>query len=120
METFVRRPSGAQRAAPAKKSPTGTQEHEEQCRGGLTLLHGFLLISIANPILLFFANPLPMKLVELSVPLQWLLNVFYRSLVAPPSMTYAVPALVWLLMLWVVPSMPPPTLSAKAGAAAAG
>jgi len=71
---------------------------------GLAVLHVFLSVSLAVPILLFFANPLPMQLLELSTPVQWAMNVFYRSLVAPPGMIYAVPLAVWLSMLWVVPA----------------
>jgi hypothetical protein len=70
---------------------------------GLALLHAFLLISLVVPLLLFFADPQPMQLLELSTPLRWIMNIFYRSLVAPPGMIYAVPALIWLLMLWIVP-----------------
>lgn len=75
---------------------------------GMAILHAFLAASLAAPILLFFSNPRPMKLVELSPAVQQVLNVFYRSMVAPPGMAFAVPGLLWLLLVWLTahPSFP--------------
>lgn len=70
---------------------------------GLVWLHGFLIASITIPLLLFFAEPQPMHLLDLGTTLRQLLDIVYRSLVAPPGMTYAVPALIWLALLWLVP-----------------
>jgi len=68
---------------------------------GLAALHLFLVFSIAAPLVLFFANPAPMHLVELGPITHWVLDVLYRALVAPPGMAFVVPGAVWLLMLWV-------------------
>jgi hypothetical protein len=73
---------------------------------GLVALQAFLLLSIAAPLLLFFADPVPMHLVELGSASRVILNVFYRTLVAPPGMAFAVPGFLWLVLMWVVPARP--------------
>jgi len=47
----------------------------------------------------FFANPAPLQLVSLSYPHALWLSISHLSLVAPPGMTYVVPAAVWLGVL---------------------
>lgn len=73
---------------------------------GLAALQAFLLLSIAAPLLLFFADPMPMHLVELGSASRVILNVFYRTLVAPPGMAFAIPGFLWLVLMWVVPARP--------------
>jgi hypothetical protein len=70
----------------------------------LTLMTGFLLGSLAAPLVLFFASPAPLQLLELSVLAERTLDVLYRTLVAPPGMTYAIPGLLWLATLWFMPN----------------
>jgi len=69
---------------------------------GLFALHVFFVASIAAPLVLFFANPLPMHLVELRPVSHRLLDVFYRTLVAPLGMAFIVPGALWLVLLWLV------------------
>jgi hypothetical protein len=71
---------------------------------GLAVLQVFLTLSIAVPLLLFFGNPQPMHLVDLGPASYRILSVLYRALVAPPGMAFAVPGLLWLIMLWIVPA----------------
>lgn len=70
---------------------------------GLFVLHGFLIASITIPLVLFFADPQPMHLLDIGTTMRHVLDVVYRSLVAPPGMAYAVPILLWLSLLWLVP-----------------
>jgi hypothetical protein len=69
----------------------------------LTLLTGFLLGSLAAPLVLFFASREPLQLIELSASAERALDILYRALVAPPGMTYAVPALFWLATVSFMP-----------------
>lgn len=62
---------------------------------GLAALQLFLLVSLIVPLLLLFAAPQPLHLIELDAPVHWVLTLFYRSLVAPPGMIYAIPFLWW-------------------------
>lgn len=70
---------------------------------GTVVLHAFLVVSIAIPLVLLFAEPQPMHLLELGTTLKRLLDVVYRSLVAPPGMAYAIPILLWIALLWLIP-----------------
>ena len=70
---------------------------------GLLALHAFLIASITIPLVLFFSDPQPMHLFDIGSTLRQMLDVVYRSLVAPPGMAYAVPTLLWLALLWLVP-----------------
>ena len=70
---------------------------------GLVILQLFLAGSIAVPLLLFFSNPRPMQLFQLSPAVGHGLDVAYRSLVAPPGMAFAIPGLLWLALLWLIP-----------------
>jgi hypothetical protein len=76
----------------------GVRRTALQLFSGLTILQLFLCVSLVVPIVLFFAEPLPMHLWTLSAPVYWTMTVFYRSLVAPPGMIYAVPLLLWLTL----------------------
>ena len=67
---------------------------------GFAALQLFLLISLIVPLLLFFAEPQPLHLLDLSRPVYWVLTLFYRSLVAPPGMIYAIPFLSWGWLRW--------------------
>lgn len=72
----------------------------------LIVLQVFIAASIAAPLVLFFANPEPLPLLTLSPWAELILNVAYRSLVAPPGMTYAIPAAIWLGALYLWPRAP--------------
>jgi hypothetical protein len=77
---------------------------------GLGALQIFLALSIAVPLVLFFANPAPLHLVDLSPAAHRALDVLYRALVAPPGMAFAIPGLLWLVLVWLVPRPTPPAL----------
>lgn len=62
------------------------------------VLETFLLVSLIVPICLFFADPQPMQLFQMDPTLHMILTIFYRSVVSPPGMIYAIPFAVWLLM----------------------
>lgn len=61
-------------------------------------LHAFLFVSLLVPLCLFFAAPEPMQLFQMNPTLDTILTVFYRSLVTPPGMIYAIPFAVWLMI----------------------
>jgi hypothetical protein len=82
---------------------------------GILALQSFLLLSIVTPLALFFANPMPMHLVDLGPASRSVLDVLYRTLVAPPGMAFAFPGLLWLFMVWIV-SARTPVVSAPAPA----
>lgn len=65
---------------------------------GLGALQLFLIFSLIVPLLLLFAAPEPLHLIELDRPVHWGLTLFYRSLVAPPGMIYVVPFSCWWLL----------------------
>ena len=53
-------------------------------------------------VLSFFSGKLPVVLFHFSAPAHWLIEIAYRSLAAPPGMAYALPALVWLGLVWTL------------------
>jgi hypothetical protein len=73
---------------------------------GLVILQVFLVGSIAVPLFLFFSNPHPMRLFHPSPLFSHALTVAYRSLGAPPGMAFAIPGLLWLALMWLIPASP--------------
>jgi hypothetical protein len=65
---------------------------------GLALLHSLSLL----PVLSFFSGRLPIVAFELSAPSRVIVDVLYRSLVAPLGMAFALPALLWALLSWLL------------------
>jgi hypothetical protein len=65
---------------------------------------GLALLSLLSllPVLSFFSGRLPIVALELSGPSRVIVDVLYRSLVAPLGMAYAVPALLWALLSWLI------------------
>jgi hypothetical protein len=51
------------------------------------------------PLLSFFSGKLPVTVFDLGPIPRALIEVSYHALVAPPGMAYAVPALLWLLLV---------------------
>ena len=81
---------------------------------GLLSLQLFLLGSIAVPLLLFFSNPRPMQLLQLHPAVAHVLDVAYRSLVAPPGMAFAIPGLLWVVLMWMIPARSTASVAAVA------
>jgi hypothetical protein len=75
---------------------------------GLALLHAFFAASLALTVVLFLAQPVPLQVVHLSSGATLALDVLHRTFVSPPGMAIAVPAFVWLALLWLVPRSPEP------------
>ena len=53
-------------------------------------------------VLSFFSGKLPVVLFHFSAPVRWMIEIAYRALAAPPGMAYALPALVWLGLVWAL------------------
>jgi lysylphosphatidylglycerol synthetase-like protein (DUF2156 family) len=70
---------------------------------GLVLLHAFFTASLALTVVLFLAQPVPLQVVHLSRGTALVFDILHRVFVSPPGMAIAVPAFVWLALLWVVP-----------------
>jgi hypothetical protein len=68
------------------------------------LVGGSLLLQLLPllPLLTFFSGRLPVTVFELGTGARWVAAIAYRSLVAPPGMAFAVPTLLWLLLIGVV------------------
>jgi hypothetical protein len=69
---------------------------------GLLVLEPLLLFSIATPLLSFLGGTGPVRAFTLGRPSHVLLQVWYRALVAPPGMAYAVPLLVWWALVTIL------------------
>lgn len=54
------------------------------------------------PVLAFFSGKLPVQVFVLGDLARTAVDVAYRALVAPPGMAYAVPAMLWLALVWLV------------------
>ena len=54
------------------------------------------------PLLSFFSGKLPVRVFDLGAAANVLIEIAYHTLVAPPGMAYAVPALLWLLLVWLL------------------
>jgi hypothetical protein len=68
---------------------------------GLLVLLPLGLALIALPLFSFLGGIGPIRVYELSSTSHSLINVVYRALVAPPGMAYAIPALLWWVLLYV-------------------
>lgn len=64
--------------------------------GGLALLQLLPLL----PILSFFSGKLPVQAFHFSGVTEALIDTGYHALVAPPGMAFALPALLWLALVW--------------------
>jgi hypothetical protein len=73
-------------------------------RKAMVVSVGLALLSLLSllPILSFFSGRLPIIALELSAPARVIVDVLYRSLVAPLGMAYALPALLWGLLSWLL------------------
>jgi hypothetical protein len=67
------------------------------------LLHAFFAASLVLTVVLFLAQPVPLQVVHLSRGTALVFDILHRVFVSPPGMAIAVPAIVWLALLWVVP-----------------
>ena len=65
---------------------------------GLSILQIIPLL----PLLSFFSGKLPVQVFHFASVLQSAIEVAYHTLVAPPGMAYAVPAMLWLLLVWLI------------------
>ena len=66
---------------------------------GLLILEPTLLLLVALPLLSFLGGTGPVLAFTLSRPTHVVLQILYRALVAPPGMAYALPLLLWWLLL---------------------
>lgn len=66
---------------------------------GVPILELVLLILTALPIVSFLGGTGPIAVFTLSAPVHALLQIPYRALVAPPGMAYAVPLLLWWVLV---------------------
>jgi hypothetical protein len=62
---------------------------------GLALLQTLPLL----PLLSFFSGKLPVRVFDLGAVARSIIEIAYHTLVAPPGMAYAVPGLLWLLLV---------------------
>jgi hypothetical protein len=83
---------------------------------GLFVLQLFSLL----PILSFWSGRLPIVAYDLGQPARVVVDVLYRSLVAPLGMAYALPGLLWLLLKTATPLPAAPARSAEPKPAPAG
>ena len=65
--------------------------------GGLAALQVLPLL----PLLSFLSGKLPVQVFHFGRFARWAIEIAYHALVAAPGMAYAVPALLWLLLIWV-------------------
>lgn len=84
-------------------------------------LFALTLLSLL-PILAFLSGRLPIVAYELGTAPRVVVDVLYRSLVAPLGMAYALPGLLWLLLSAAVTreGMPAPPVSAQAASTRRG
>ena len=66
---------------------------------GLLILEPLLLTLVALPLLSFLGGTGPIRVFDLSLPTHAILQVLYRALVAPPGMAYAIPLLLWWVLV---------------------
>jgi hypothetical protein len=63
------------------------------------LVQAFVALSIALPVVLLLSSD-RVGAIELGPTVRVLINTVFQSVVVPPAMSYAVPALIWLLVTW--------------------
>jgi hypothetical protein len=66
---------------------------------GLPLLELLLLVLMALPVASFLGGMGPIRAFSLGAPLHAVLQILYRALVAPPGMAYALPLLLWWVLV---------------------
>jgi hypothetical protein len=54
------------------------------------------------PLFFFFSGPLRVHVFQLGGFTRWLVDVAYHALVAPLGMAYAVPVVLWLMLVWAL------------------
>lgn len=69
---------------------------------GLLILEPVLVLLVALPLLSFLGGTGPVQAFSLSRPTHVVLQILYRALVAPPGMAYAIPLLLWWLLVVAV------------------
>jgi hypothetical protein len=79
--------------------------------GGLVPLQLLPLL----PLLSFFSGKLPVRVFDFGTTSRALIEIGYHALVAPPGMAYAVPGLLWLLLVTLLDanSLPWPLTAAR-------
>lgn len=81
-------------------SPLGSaRAHLRVLIPGLLVLEPLLLLLVALPLLSFLGGTGPVQVLTLSRPTLVILQLLYRALVAPLGMTYALPLLLWWILL---------------------
>ena len=75
------------------------RQHVQLLAIGLAILEPLLLLLVALPLLSFLGGTGPIRAFSLSRPTHVVLQILYRALVVPPGMAYAVPLLLWWLLV---------------------
>jgi hypothetical protein len=84
----------------ALAAPLGSARRNARVLGlGLLILEPTLLVLTALPLLSFLGGGGPVQAFRLSLGLHVVLQTVYRALVAPPGMTYALPLLLWWVLV---------------------
>ena len=79
-----------------------TWAHVQVAVGGLLILEPVLVLLVALPLLSFLGGNGPILAFSLGRPTHVVLQILYRALVAPPGMAYAIPLLLWWLLVVAV------------------
>jgi hypothetical protein len=81
-------------------TPLGNWRRNAKLLGiGLPILHTFLMALLTTPLLSFFGGTGPLQLFRLAPATHVVLQILYRALVAPPGMAFALPLLLWALLV---------------------
>jgi hypothetical protein len=67
---------------------------------GFVLVQAYFVFSAALPVALFLSNE-RVQALDLGPTVSSLLDMLFQGLVVPPAMSYAVPALIWLMVTFV-------------------
>lgn len=76
-----------------------SRQHLQLIAIGLLILEPLLVLLVSLPLLSFLGGTGPIRAFSLSRPTHVLLQISYRALVVPPGMAYAVPLLLWWLLV---------------------
>jgi hypothetical protein len=76
-----------------------SKEHLQLIAIGLLILEPLLVLLVALPLLSFLGGTGPIRAFSLGRGTHVVLQLLYRALVVPPGMAYAVPLILWALLL---------------------
>ncbi len=99
LRSLVFLPTAAFIALSIAVSLESVREHLLLLGVGLLILEPLLLALVTLPLLSFLGGTGPIRVFTLSRPVHAVLQILYRALVAPPGMAYAVPLLLWWVLV---------------------